>query len=134
MEKSEIGRIGESIATRHLESRGYKIIDHNYRMIFGEIDIIAKCVDLTLVFVEVKTMVAQRGSRGALLPEDQMTAHKISKFKRIAEFYANKNPKLVNEEKGWRVDAVTVLVPQYEAGMTEEDFFKFATIRHYENI
>ncbi len=133
MEKSEIGRVGELIAARHLQSRGYKIIARNYRMVFGEIDIIAKCVDLTLVFVEVKTMVAQKGSRDGLLPEDQMTAHKVSKFKRIAEFYANKNLKLVNEEKGWRIDAMTVLLPQFTPG-DSADFYSKATIRHYENI
>lgn len=125
MKKSDVGRIGEAIAAKNLESRGYKIIACNYRTVFGELDIIAKCVDKTLVFVEVKTMIAQEGSRDTLLPEDQMTAHKISKFKRVAEFYANKNPQLINATKGWRIDVVTVLL---------STSFAPPIIQHYENI
>ena len=49
----EKGRIGEKIALKYLESRGFKIITTNYRTNFGEIDIIAKDKEY-IVFIEVK--------------------------------------------------------------------------------
>ena len=48
------GIVGEKIATKYLISKGYKILDRNYRTKIGEIDIIALKDDL-LVFVEVKS-------------------------------------------------------------------------------
>jgi putative endonuclease len=49
-----LGRRGEEAAERHLESRGYRVLERRYRTRAGEIDFIA--VDgPTLVFVEVKT-------------------------------------------------------------------------------
>lgn len=53
-ERHEIGKIGEDIAARYLQQKGYKIIDRNFESRQGEIDIIA--IDKNeLVFVEVKT-------------------------------------------------------------------------------
>ena len=47
------GKIGEHLAEKFLISRGYDILERNYRTKFGEIDLIAKYKDCT-VFVEVK--------------------------------------------------------------------------------
>ncbi len=132
MKNSDVGRIGEDLASRYLVGRGYTIVDRNYRMVFGELDIIAKCVNSTLVFVEVKTMTAQ-GSREAILPEDQMTSHKISKLKRVAQFYANKHPELVCDARGWRIDVVAISLPKFVPGASK-DFYSSAIVRHYENI
>ena len=48
------GRNGETLAASYLESIGYTIIERNYRVRMGEIDIIAVDGD-TLVSVEVKS-------------------------------------------------------------------------------
>ena len=49
-----LGKAGEDFAAKYLESRGYKIIDRNYKIRAAEIDIIAE-LDNTIIFVEVKT-------------------------------------------------------------------------------
>lgn len=48
------GKSGEELVRNYLISKGYIIIDSNYRNKIGEIDIIAKDKDI-LVFIEVKT-------------------------------------------------------------------------------
>lgn len=55
---NQLGRIGEDLAARHLEDRGYSIVARNWRTsiddVRGEVDIVA--VDgRTLVFCEVKS-------------------------------------------------------------------------------
>lgn len=59
-----IGKLGEDIAAKYLESKGYKIIQRNFRCKQGEIDIIAQeensilCdneQERKIVFIEVKT-------------------------------------------------------------------------------
>jgi len=49
-----LGEIGENLAARELERRGYAVLARRYRRRGGEIDIIA-ADGRTLVFVEVKT-------------------------------------------------------------------------------
>jgi putative endonuclease len=48
-----LGKIGEDLAVRELERRGYAIVARRWRRRRGEIDIIARD-GATLVFVEVK--------------------------------------------------------------------------------
>lgn len=52
-ERIELGKKGEEIIAQDLENKGFKICQKNYKVKFGEIDIIAQKNDL-LVFVEVK--------------------------------------------------------------------------------
>ena len=49
-----MGRIGEDLACRELERRGYAILARRYRRRGGELDIVARDGQ-TLVFIEVKT-------------------------------------------------------------------------------
>ncbi len=55
----QFGRLGESLAVRHLKKNGYRILARNYRNRFGEIDIIARHGEV-LVFVEVKSRSSAR--------------------------------------------------------------------------
>jgi putative endonuclease len=48
------GEKGEELAAAHLAQSGYRIIERNYRCIFGEVDIVAED-DEAIVFVEVKS-------------------------------------------------------------------------------
>jgi len=55
--RRERGALGERIAAEHLEHRGYRIVERNFRTRHGELDLVA--VDgRALVFCEVKTRVA----------------------------------------------------------------------------
>ena len=51
--KRQEGIEGEDEAVKTLKRKGYKILERNYRNLFGEIDIVAE-EDGYLVFVEVK--------------------------------------------------------------------------------
>jgi putative endonuclease len=48
------GRLGEQTAQHFLEGQGYRILEMNYRSVFGEIDIIG-IKNTSLVFLEVKS-------------------------------------------------------------------------------
>lgn len=52
--KDAVGRFGEELAVRHLETQGMTIICRNWRCSSGEIDVVALDGD-ALVIVEVKT-------------------------------------------------------------------------------
>ena len=49
-----LGKDGEALAVSFLKGKGYRILEKNYRTVFGEIDIIARDKDI-VVFIEVKT-------------------------------------------------------------------------------
>ena len=120
MANKEIGSIGEDLATSFLKKNGYVVLHRNKRMPGGEIDVIARAPAGELVFVEVKTLADE--SAGRLSPEDEVSSAKLQKMRRAAGLFANANPKLVREERGWRIDAIAVV-------LTDPP-----TIRHYENV
>ncbi|MDP2704300.1 MAG: YraN family protein [bacterium] len=123
---SETGKRGEDIACEYLKKRGYKILERNVREKWGELDIVVRAKDKTLVFVEVKTM--RPFAPGGLQPEDQMTYAKRRKFERTASLYAGsyKNKNLIYDKKGWRLDVVAIVLVGEGRGSHD--------IRHYENI
>lgn len=123
MKNQEIGKIGEDRACEFLIKREYEILQRNYWQKFGEIDIIARAPDQTLVFIEVKTLLIK--NRHVFLPEDNLTTQKYINVKRMAEFFAAKYEELINEERGWRIDLIAVEFFEEDEG---------CIIRHYENI
>lgn len=103
---ADIGKEGETFACGYLVEKGFQIIERNVLAPWGELDIVAIAPDKTLVFVEVKTV---RDSNAlGINPEDEMSAAKLKKFKKAAYLYANANPKLIREDKGWRLDVVAI--------------------------
>jgi putative endonuclease len=64
--RRELGALGETLARRHLEARGFTVLDANFRTPHGELDLVA-ADDRYLVFCEVKTRVL-RGPPGELGP------------------------------------------------------------------
>jgi putative endonuclease len=77
------GKIAEDFAANLLLSKGYKILERNFRSKFGEIDIIAK-EGGSLVFVEVKA----RWSKNFGSPEDAVTPQKLYKIQKTAEYFS----------------------------------------------
>lgn len=117
----ELGKNGEDKACEYLVKKGWKVVDRNFHTKFGELDVIAIDDSGTLVFIEVKTMTG--GGLSVLKPEDQMTQSKINKFKKISQYYAGLHPELFSDERGWRLDLLTLTILE-----------KDCIIKHYENI
>lgn len=53
VDRQALGKWGEDLAARHLESQGYELLARNWRCQEGELDIVARR-DNAIVFVEVK--------------------------------------------------------------------------------
>ncbi len=78
------GDVGEQAAAELLERNGYTILDRNYTVRGGEIDIIAR-KDETVAFVEVKTRKPSPLSEG----EQAITPAKKQRLIATAERYYN---------------------------------------------
>ncbi len=77
-----VGGIGENAVCRFLENNGYEILDRNYTIRGGEIDIIAKKGDV-IAFVEVKSRRRNALSSG----EESITPSKRKHIIKTAECY-----------------------------------------------
>jgi len=65
------GQLGESLAKKYLENKGFRIIDANYRTKLSEIDLIAQFKDI-MVFIEVRTRTGDKFG----MPEQSLTKRK----------------------------------------------------------
>jgi putative endonuclease len=59
--RRRLGSRGEELAARHLEARGFEVVERNFRTRYGELDIVARDARF-LVFCEVKTRISSRGA------------------------------------------------------------------------
>lgn len=104
-EHLETGKLGEAIAAKFLILRGWKIIERNLRLPFGEVDIVARKGEV-IHFVEVKTVSRENSATGSpdYRPEELVHTKKLEKIRRVAEFY------LVSREIDLspQIDVVTV--------------------------
>jgi putative endonuclease len=82
MSNKTLGNFGESLARDYLKTRGYRILEENFRNKLGEIDLIAQD-GKTVCFVEVKTR--QTLEQGQ--PYESVTPWKIRKLSQMATFY-----------------------------------------------
>jgi len=114
------GRIGEEIAKKYLLEKGFEIIEQNYSIDMGEIDIIA-LHNNWLVFVEVKLKVGdQFGS-----PEEMISKGKIWQIRRVAEMWLLNNEKMRRLHPQQRIDAVCIV--------TDTDY-NVESLKYYDNI
>jgi putative endonuclease len=92
------GNLGEDLAAEYLERKGYKIIDRNINLEFGEIDILANFRG-QIVVVEVKTV---RGD-GFGRAQDLVRFAKQNKLRRLALSVSQSYP-----NKSIRIDVIAV--------------------------
>ena len=65
--RRRLGARGEELAARHLEARGFEVVERNFRTRYGELDIVARDARF-LVFCEVKTRIVRLATRDVLGP------------------------------------------------------------------
>ena len=97
-----IGIIGEETAARILEKKGFKIVEHNWRMGHLEVDLIAES-KTDIVFVEVK---ARTSTFGDKRPEEYVDMNKRRRMTAAANAYVRYR----KIEKNLRFDIIGVLV------------------------
>lgn len=97
IDKRRIGELGEAAARSYLESKGYLILEQNFRLKCGELDIVA-ADDTGYVFVEVKT----RKNADYGYPSEYVTREKQKKLQRTALLY------LAGRDVGMRFDIIEV--------------------------
>lgn len=118
-----VGDKGEKIACEYLVSKGYKILEINYGISFGEVDIIARkkwrliSWDKTIHFVEVKTLA---GQGHGISPEDHVDFKKKRKLRQMAEIWLEKNK--FGQNYPYQIDVVGIVLKQ-NSGKTELRYF-----------
>lgn len=123
LNKQKIGILGENIACKFLEARGFKVIKRNYRKKWGEIDIIAEKINV-LHFIEVKTVSCETDTDINKIknPEENIHSQKLKRLSRTIQSY------LMDTDGGtgdWQFDTMAVFL-----------FLKDrkARVRFFENI
>lgn len=116
LKKKSSGAWGEDLALKYMTSRGYKLVERNYRTRYGELDLILRKDEL-LVFVEVKL----RRGIGFGHPLEAVTPHKQATLRSLAEQYlADNDP----DFDTLRFDVVGILADRDEVRVSHiEDAF-----------
>lgn len=102
MARKNLGKYGEDLACDYLRSKGYTVLERNYKIKIGELDIIARQADL-LVCVEVKTRKSLSYGYGL----ESITWKKRQTIRKLAEYYY-----AVLREPGLkvRIDVIDILL------------------------
>ena len=110
---NETGKIGEGVAAKFLEKKGFRVIERNYNRKWGELDIVA-IKDNLVHFVEVKTV--SRKSYGGHFeqevnnyrPEDNMHPWKLQRLRRAIQTYLLE--KYRSSDPEWQFDLACVFL------------------------
>ncbi|PJE51172.1 MAG: hypothetical protein COV29_02770 [Candidatus Yanofskybacteria bacterium CG10_big_fil_rev_8_21_14_0_10_36_16] len=148
MNTKDLGNLAENIATRYLQEKGYEILEKNYEMSFGEIDIIAKGDSnddhsavlpskilgagkigdhknddaiSVIIFVEVKANKKDYGPE--FDPETRVNSKKYEKLVKTAMYYMDRELGGVDLE--WRIDIVSVVFDKKN---------QKAKLKHFKNV
>ena len=100
LNRQERGKLGQKLAGKLLQKKGYHIRETNFRCRTGEIDIVAQKEDC-LVFVEVRT----KSSRDFGTPEESITEGKKERLVASALHYVDSHHDLPSS---WRIDVVAI--------------------------
>ncbi len=99
-QRIETGQWGESAALDFLLTKGYSLLERNFRSPDGEIDLVMKNGG-ELVFVEVKT----RTSHAFGYPEEAVDDEKLDHIEAATSWYLMEHPEF---EDNWRFEVVAV--------------------------
>ncbi|CAA9314666.1 MAG: Endonuclease [uncultured Frankineae bacterium] len=77
---AELGRYGEQLAAEHLTADGLTVLARNWRCRRGELDLVLREPDGTLVFCEVKT----RSGTGFGEPSEAVGRRKAARLRSLA--------------------------------------------------
>lgn len=103
-ERHITGRVGEDLAIKYLQSKGYKIIERNFECRQGEIDIIAKDKE-EIVIIEVKTRKCLEYGK----PAEAVDNNKRKHIYKAAEYYLY----IKRLEKAYvRIDVIEVYIKE----------------------
>ncbi len=97
-----VGRRGEQLAEEHLLAQGARLLERNYRIDHGEIDLLLDH-EGDLVAVEVKT----RDVQDIEQPEEAVSWRQLRRIVRALSTYAMDNDLL---EGTWRIDVVLIVI------------------------
>lgn len=97
------GNIGEEITAEYLNGLGFRILDRNWRIKEGEIDLVALSPEEEIVFVEVKT----RTSATFGDPLESISETKLHRIQRLALAWLATHQKL---GAPYRIDVAGVLL------------------------
>ncbi|MBI2064859.1 MAG: YraN family protein [Candidatus Yanofskybacteria bacterium] len=117
--KSEFGNWAEDRVAQYLITKGYEVIENNYRKSWGEIDIIAEKEGI-LVFVEVK---ASKDDIIGFEPENRVSPEKLRRLMRAIQTYLA--AKKYDSDQEWQIDVVALTLDQNRG---------VAKIKHFKNI
>ncbi len=98
--RRRLGDFGERVAASHLEAKGYTILERNWAVREGEIDLIASRGN-NLIFVEVRSK--RGGAYGT--PEESITGRKAEHVRAAAAAYVQLHP---DAPANQRIDAVVI--------------------------
>jgi putative endonuclease len=107
-EKRKKGDVGEEVARKYLENKGYVVKERNYWKPWGEIDIVAQKGEV-FKFVEVKTVTRESPdilSRENIRPEENFHEAKLRRLHRAIQTYLLQHK--VAESVSWEIDLACV--------------------------
>src|SRR5207302_8930600 len=96
-----VGRRGEQLAEKHLLAQGARLLERNYRIDYGEIDLLLEH-EGDLVAVEVKT----RDIGDLEAPEEAVRLTQLRRIGRASATYAMDNDLL---DATWRIDVLLIV-------------------------
>ncbi len=111
------GQMGERRAAAYLRLRGYQVLERNYRVPQGEIDLIARKRE-TLVFIEVKAR--KDDSHGT--PIEAVSPQKVKRVSAAAAVF------LSNYEQPYNTCRFDII-----AVGPDKNFLGFLKVHHFEN-
>jgi putative endonuclease len=85
--RQALGAAGEALAAAWYEANGYIVLDRNWRVREGELDLVVR-KQRTIVFCEVKT----RTTAGFGLPQEAVTRAKRERIRQLAAIWLQTSP------------------------------------------